>query len=232
MTDGPKVDVVLIHGAMHGAWCWERVIPFLQADPRVAVVRAIDLPGHGEEVGRMPTDEITLDDYVDEVVRTIEQGALRNIVLVGHSLGGITITPVADRVPDRIERLVYLTTICPPAGADVLSMVFGESRPEMQGGQNPPDMFCTDFDDATTEWLVSRLVDQPPLPMTAPIAVATPPAGIPATYILCEHDEALTTPFQREQAAQVGARIVTLDAGHSPFATHPEALAALILEDV
>jgi pimeloyl-ACP methyl ester carboxylesterase len=218
-----RADIVLVHGAMHGAWCWEHVVPFLRGDPRTATVRAVDLPGD---------DDTTLDDCVDHVVEVIEQADLRNLVMVGHSLGGITITPAANRIADRIQRLVYLTTICPPSGATVFDLVMDDPRPEMKGGMNPPDMFCTDFDDETRSWLVDRLRNQPALPLTTPIAEPTPPPSIPCTYILCERDEALTTAFQAEQAERVGATIVSIDAGHSPFATHPAELAALILRDV
>jgi pimeloyl-ACP methyl ester carboxylesterase len=216
-------DIVLVHGAMHGAWCWDRVVPFLRADPRTARVHAIDLPG---------AEDTTLDDCISHVVDVIERAGMRNIVLVGHSLGGITITPVANRIVDRLQRLVYLTTICPPAGSTVFDLVMDDPRPEMKGSMNPPEMFCTDFDDETREWLVSRLSSQPAQPLTTPVAEPTPPPSSPCTYILCERDEALTPAFQAEQAERVGATIVTIDAGHSPFAPHPAELAALILSDV
>ncbi len=218
-TDLTRSDIVLVHGAMHGAWCWDRLGPHLRSDPRVRSVVAVDLPGH---------TEATLDDYVAHVVGIIEQGDLRNIVLVGHSLGGITITPVAHRVSQRMRCLVYLTTTCPPGGATVFDVIANDPRPEMKGRTDPPDMFCTDFDAETREWLVSRLRDQPVQPLLTPITEPTPPASIPCVYILCTRDEALTVPYQTEQAERVGATIRPIDAGHSPFATHPAELAALI----
>jgi pimeloyl-ACP methyl ester carboxylesterase len=221
--DETETDIVLVHGAMHGAWCWDRVIPHLRSDPSVGQVHAVELPGR---------DDTTLDDYITHVVDAIEQADLHHIVLVGHSLGGITITPVAHRVSERMQRLVYLTTTCPPAGATVFEVIADDPRPEMSGRVDPPDMFCTDFDDDTREWLVSRLRDQPMQPLLTPIDEPTPPPSIPCAYILCERDEALTVPYQTEQAERVGATIVTLDAGHSPFATHPAELAELILAGV
>ena len=218
-----RADIVLVHGAMHGAWCWDRVVPRLRADPRIAAVHAVDLPDN---------DDTTLDQYVDHVVEAIERADMRNIVMVGHSLGGITVTPAANRIAARMQRLVYLTTICPPAGATVPDLVMDDPRPEMKGGMNPPDMFCTDFDDETREWLVGRLRDQPAQPLTTPITEPAPPPSIPCTYILCRRDEALTLVFQTEQAERIGATIVSMDAGHSPFATHPAELADVILSDV
>lgn len=218
-------DIVLVHGAMHGSWCWDRVVPRLEADPRSRRVVAVDLPGTAANPGPVPVDEITVDHYVDHVVGLIDDADLRDIVLVGHSLGGITITPVAHRVASRMRHLVCLTSIHPPAGRTVLEVMFGGSDP----GIRIPEAFTTDFDESDAAWLTGRLVDQPPLPLSTPIVTATGPASVPVTYVRCGRDEALTPTVQTEQAERMGADVVDLDAGHSPFVTHVDELAAIIL---
>jgi pimeloyl-ACP methyl ester carboxylesterase len=226
--DRDDFAVVLVHGAVHGAWCWAPTLPHLQADSRVRSVVALDLPGHGENRS-IPDDDITLDNYVATVVDAVDSADLRNIVLVGHSLGGITITPAAHQLSDRLARLVYLTTTCPPAGKSVNDLLVEETRPAFRMGMDMPTIFCTDFDDDQREWLTSRLGNEPTGPFTTPVTIERPPAAVEAIYIRCQRDEALSAAYQTEHAERIGAEIRSLDAGHSPFVTHPAELTALIL---
>src|SRR5713101_6473680 len=94
---------VLVHGAWHGSWCWEKVVPLLrQAGHQV---ETLDLPGHGQD--RTPIHEITLATYTKRVCETLDAQA-EPVILVGHSMGGIVITQVAEERPEKIATLVYL----------------------------------------------------------------------------------------------------------------------------
>ncbi len=223
-------NFVLVHGAVHGAWCWERVIPVLEASPGVEAVVAVDLVGHGARLGEKPLEDISIDDYVDNVVGEVEGRDLHDVVLVGHSLAGITITPAAHWLGSRLRRLVYLSTTNPAVGQSVEDRMNDPLSP-LSRGVDFETMFCNDLDEETSTWLLSRLGPEPPGPMAEKVAVAAGPPDVASTYILFEKDEALPPAFQREQArtAQVD-EIVTLDAGHSAFASRPEELAALLLQ--
>ena len=95
---------VLVHGAWHGSWCWEKVVPLLkQAGHQV---EPLDLPGHGQD--KTPICEITLAAYTKRVCETLDAQA-EPVILVGHSMGGIVITQIAEERPEKIQRLVYLT---------------------------------------------------------------------------------------------------------------------------
>ena len=94
---------VLVHGAFHGAWCWTKLTPELEARGHRAV--AFDLPGGGED--KTPIEQVTLDAYVERVVEAVARESER-VILVGHSLGGISTTAVAERIPDRLRLLIYL----------------------------------------------------------------------------------------------------------------------------
>jgi pimeloyl-ACP methyl ester carboxylesterase len=96
----------LVHGAFHGGWCWEKVIPELERLGHTAL--AIDLPGYGERVN----ERASLAGYRDPVLEVLEPGD----VLVGHSLGGLVITVAADAAANRIRHLVYLATLLPTEG--------------------------------------------------------------------------------------------------------------------
>jgi len=220
---------VLIHGGAHGAWCWDRIVPLLQSGPGVDEVVAVDLPGHGTRLAVKPLDEITLADFVAAVVREIEERDLRDVILVGHSLGGLTITAAAERVATRLRRLVYLSTVNPATGKSVEDVMRHPLSP-LARGVELQQMFCNDLDAETAAWLLGNLGPEPAGPMREPVSVAQPPAGVAATYILLERDEALTPELQREQARTLGvADIVSFDAGHSAFASRPRELAELLL---
>lgn len=220
---------VLVHGGAHGAWCWQRLVPFLAASPRVETVVAVDLPGHGARSHVKPLEEITLADYVEDVVHEIETRDLREVVLVGHSLAGITLPPAAARVASRLRRIVYLSTSNPAPGQSIMDLMEHPLSP-LARGLDFHAMFCNDLDEATAAWLHANLESEPPGPMLERVAVATAPAGVGSSYVLLERDQALPPDYQREQARNAGVdEVVPFDAGHSAFASRPAELAALLL---
>jgi pimeloyl-ACP methyl ester carboxylesterase len=222
-------NFVLVHGGSHGSWCWDRLVPHLRSDSRVESVLAIDLPGHGANRDGRPLEAITLADYVDDLVREIESRDLREIVLVGHSLAGITIPRAAARVPDRMQRLVYLSTSNPVAGQSIADLMAHPLSP-LSRGVDFREMFCNDLDDETTAWLYAKLEPEPPGPISEPVPPVTLPHGLKSTYILLELDEALPPAFQREQAAHANVdEVVPFNAGHSAFLSRPRELAELLL---
>lgn len=220
---------ILVHGASHGAWCWERVLPLLEADPRVREVIAVDLPGHGALREVKPLADITLDDYVAHVVDLIEARDLEDVVIVGHSLAGLTLPPVAHRVEARLRRVIYMASAHPEKGRAVVDLMDHPLSP-VQRGVSMEAMFCNDLDSERSQWLMSQLVDEPPRVMETPVEVPRAPSGLPSTYILLERDEALPPEFQREQAQTAGVdEVVCFDTGHSAFAAKPRELAELLL---
>jgi pimeloyl-ACP methyl ester carboxylesterase len=223
------VNYVLVHGAAHGAWCWERVVPYLEAHPRVGSVLAIDLSGHGARRGVKPLADIAIADYIDDIVREIESHDLRDVVLVGHSMAGLSIPHAAARLMPRIARLVYLASSIPPAGSTITELMKHPLSP-VSRGIDAQTMFCNDLDPEASAWLLERLVEEPPGPMTEPVAKAELPPDLATTYILLERDATLPEALQLEQAevAQVD-EVVRFDSGHSAFASRPRELAELLL---
>ncbi|ABA51823.1 esterase EstC [Burkholderia pseudomallei 1710b] len=154
-----SLPFVLVHGAWHGAWAYERVIPALAAHGHAAVAR--DLPAHGVNArfpasfAKRPLDAAafasepspvagtTLDDYVDHVLHTVDQARAlghERVVLVGHSMGGLAITMAAERAPEKIAKLVYLAAFMPTAGTKGLDYV---RAPENQGEMLGPLMMAS-----------------------------------------------------------------------------------------
>lgn len=220
---------VLVHGAVHGAWCWEPLIPYLDARPTTRGVLAVDLPGHGRRLDLQPFEEIGIDDYVAAVAEDIEAADLRDIVLVGHSLAGITIPGVAARLPDRVRRLVHLASAHPAPGESVMDLMQHPLSP-VSRGIGPETMFCNDLDEERSAWLLGNIGSEPPGPMIESIGPVEVELAEPTVYILCEHDEALPPELQREQARNAGAaEIIPFDSGHSAFASRPRELAELLI---
>ena len=112
-----KPTIVIVHGAWGGAWAFKRVEALLR-DKGFNVYRP-QLTGLGERV-HLARPDVGLSVHIEDVVNTILFEDLHDITLVGHSYGGMVITGVADRVPDRIKRLVYLDAMVPNDGESVL----------------------------------------------------------------------------------------------------------------
>jgi len=230
---------LLVHGAWHGAWCWAKVVPLLEARGHKAI--AIDLPGHGED--RRPLGEMTLDAYGRKVVEAAETLSERPYV-VGHSMGGGVISAAAEMNPDVIERLVYLTAFLPTDGKSMIDTSqdpTNELMPRVtqfaEDGQSvsiAPELlreaFYADCSDDDVAFARERLCLQSVAPLAAPIA-ASPDRyhRVPRDYIACTEDRAINYTLQQQMLADVPCeRVATLDTSHSPFFSAPEALADVL----
>ena len=120
--------IVLLHGSWHGSWCWKNVIPLLQAKGYSA--HAIDLPAHGND--KSDVINISLDSYVDKVITTINQ-IDKQVILIGHSMGGSVITQVAENIPEKINRLIYLAAFLPENGSSLYDYALQDSESELAG---------------------------------------------------------------------------------------------------
>jgi pimeloyl-ACP methyl ester carboxylesterase len=225
-TERPaKPTIVIVHGAWGGAWAFRKVDVMLRQ--RGVEVYRPQLTGQGDRV-HLARPDIGLNTHIDDVVNMILYEGLNNIILVGHSYGGMVITGVADRVPDRIRRLVYLDAMVPNDGDSVVSLLGrGDFIKQMTKG----------------DYLVPPWVkpDQPP-PHDVPQAVKTFTDAIvlkneaarklPATYILTvEKDkQAKDDDFfkQSERAKEKGWTMLQLTADHNPQWSAPEALVEML----
>ncbi len=230
---------VLVHGAWHGAWCWRHILPLLRA--RGHEVLAPDLPGHGDDPAE-PAGQ-TLDGYSQCIAATV-RACGTDVVLVGHSLGGLVISAVAEALPERIRRLVYVTGFLPRDGDSLVRICSADpGNPLNAASVRTPDGKCVTVDPERLRELFyadcpdedfavanARLGPEPIAVMFQTVHVTPERFGrVPRAYIHCSRDVALP-PFV--QALMVAASpcetVLTLPTGHSPFFAAPERLADLL----
>ncbi len=210
---------VIVHGAWGGGWDWKPVDSVLTASANK--VYRPTLTGLGERV-HLLTPSVDLSTHIMDIVNVIRFENLNDVVLVGHSYGGMVITGVADRIPDRIRRLVYVDAIVPNDGESLATALRGSRNEKgfasllesakngaivpawVKPGTNPP----TD-------------VPQPVKAFTEPLRLQNPAARrIPATYILtvdagkAESDDDFASFAERAKAR--GWTYHVLQADHTP----------------
>ncbi len=231
---------VLVHGSAHGSWCWERVVPLLQQ--RGHVVTAVDLPGNGHD--DTPLAEVTLETYA-EFLRDVLDAQDGPAVLVGHSLGGISISRTAELRPDKVAVLVYLTALLlqdgkpfMPAESDDPNEVRRalETRTSWNISDDlthvvyKPELaqhrFYNDCSPEDVAWAKSIIVPQPIGPLISPMQISEANFGrVPRVYIECALDNAVTPELAREMyTALPCAEVIEMQTGHSPFLSAPNEL--------
>jgi pimeloyl-ACP methyl ester carboxylesterase len=228
---------VLVHGAFHGGWCWELVSPLLEAAGHTVV--APNLPGMAGDP--TPLDRVTLAlcaDFTAEIVRA--QSA--PVILVGHSLGGITISETAERVPDRIAALVYIAALLVPSGVAAMESSknatnYRGARPSADGisiGYDPvvaQEIFFSKTPAALAAKAAARLTPQPTAPVREPLKLSEARFGrVPRAYVECIEDISVPLTLQREMQAVLPCDpVFALNTDHSPFLSAPQALTDCLL---
>jgi pimeloyl-ACP methyl ester carboxylesterase len=231
---------VLIHGAWHGAWCWEKVIPLLEKEGHRVV--APDLPGHGKD--KRPIADITLQAYTDRVCQILDEQS-DPVVLVGHSMGGVVITQTAEYRPEKISKLVYVTAFLlqngefllqhaePDTEALVLpNLIMSEDQSYANVKQEAlKEVFYADCSDEDVEFAKSRLVPQAAAPFATPVSTTEKNFGrVPRVYIACLRDRAISPSIQEKlYTALPCENVISMDTSHSPFFSAPEELAKHLL---
>lgn len=226
-------DFLLIHGASHGAWCWSKLVPELEARGHTA--RAIDLPSHGDDP--TPPEAVTLSDYVAACVDALGD----DTILVGHSLGGLTITLAAAQAPERVSTLVYLCAFVPPPGqafaeirqsavTDALQSTVSVDRDRGVSNvvtANAAPVFYSDCTEEDIAYALPRLSPQPIAVLTEPL-LFDPPAT-ERHYILCAGDRVIRPDYQRGiTGGWPDDHVHEMASGHSPFFSDPGRLAEIL----
>ena len=226
---------ILVHGAAHGGWCWEKVAPILEA--RGHKVCAPDLPGLGKD--QTPPANVTLADNVEKISRLLDKME-EPVILVGHALGGVTISQVAEARRRKLKALVYVCGLMPPSGKTSREMTAGDpdalfrrSREVSPDGMTYtfarnqlPAMFYADVSPEDRYRAMERLRPQPLVISTTPLSLTEDRYGsVPRWYIECTRDNAVALARQRAMVKTLPCKVISMECGHTPFYSAPEELA-------
>jgi len=201
---------VLVHGAWHGGWAWERVVPLL---PNAV---APDLT-HDRDVG--------LDDHVDELLSVVDSVDDPDLVLVGHSYAGLVVRQAADRRPDRVAHVVLVEGWAARSGVSLIDLapflagILAAADGWRVPAPAPAAYGVTDPEDVA--WLSSRLCDQPLRTFTEPTTLTGAVDRIPGTAVHCRPE---VRPFAR-LGKELGYRSVAIDGAHDIMLTDPRGVA-------
>jgi Alpha/beta hydrolase family len=217
----------LVHGAWHGAWAWERLAPELE------------VRGHHPVAVELPADDVGkgLDDYARAVADAL--GDADDVVLVAHSLGGLTAPLVPALRP--VARIVLVAAFVPRPGQSLIDQLRGEDRGILlpgNAGRSTDDAKRTEWTDAAIA-IDSLYHDADPLDAAAAFARLRPQAAkpqveptpldawpdVPTEYVVCAQDRMIDPDYQRRQPFPQR----TLASGHSPMLSRPTELARLLI---
>jgi pimeloyl-ACP methyl ester carboxylesterase len=224
---------VLVHGAWHGGWCWRWLAPLLREQGHRVFTPT--LTGLGERA-HLLAPEIDLTMHVEDVLGVLRYQDLSDVVLVGHSYGGMVVSGVVERAPERVAHAIYLDAFLPNDGEsirdlgtpdlDEIAAMYGD------GWRMPPSGKAVDFGVANPEiaaWIDARLGDQPYGTFTEPIHLTRSKDDDRArSFILASE---FLFPAHADRARERGFEVRELmGAGHDAMVTMPQELATMLLD--
>lgn len=238
---------VLVHPAWFGGWCWARVTPLLRAAGHAVLTPT--LTGLGDRA-HLLDHGVDLQTHVEDVVNTLVYEDLAAVVLVGNSSGGMVVTGVADRAPERVAEVVYLDAFVPEDGECLFDLLTPERRAGMEAlvrdeGDGwllprtaPPPWeeilprLWEITDPADLAWALPRLRATPAGHFTRPVRLVNGATGrLPRSYVRCTRYPQPTFDRFAQQAREApGWRYRELDCSHLPSITCPGGLADVLLE--
>jgi pimeloyl-ACP methyl ester carboxylesterase len=240
-TPGERPALVLVHGGSHAGDCWGPTVAALADRAPDLRVLAVDLPGRGQEPGDLAT--LTIERCADSVVEQVDRAGLDRVVLVGHSMAGITLPGAARRLgAERLAGLVWIACAIPPEGGTVLDTISGPlrfvaARRARSGGVSAPMprplarwAFCNGMTPEQTAWTLARQHREAATVLAEPVSQEGMPV-VPRTWVIPLRDRAQPPARQREAIERLGiADVVELDACHDVMVSHPDELAGVLAE--
>jgi pimeloyl-ACP methyl ester carboxylesterase len=240
-------NFLLVHGAWHGAWCWQRVLPGLfQAGHRA---HAVTLTGVGERAHLLHKG-IDLETHIQDVMAAMNAEEMDDVILVVHSYAGVIGTAIASRVPQRLSHLVYVDAVVPQPGeswSSTHSPATREARLASAAQSEhhafaPPDASIFGLNVADQAWVNRRQTPMPAAPYTQTMDFDPQRAAlVPRTYVSCVARAFSTIDAIRPRVRDPkfwdgawlpGSQVIDLQTGHDPMISAPDALLDILLSRV
>jgi pimeloyl-ACP methyl ester carboxylesterase len=235
-------DLVLVHGGEHAADCWDLVVTELQRQEPELRILAVDLPGRGRTPGDLAT--VTIGEWVDSVVADIDREGLGDIVIVGHSMAGVTVPGVVAKLGSaRVREMVLVAAFVPRQGQAIVDTLGGPlavfARFAARGGRPfkvpraaAQYAFCNGMTKEQRRLTVSKLYTESARIPGEPVDRSGFPDDVPRTWILTTRDRALSNKSQHASMAALGGvqEVIPIEACHDVMFSHPERLAEILVE--
>ena len=226
---------VVAHGAWSAGWAWKKMHPLMGALGHTLVTPTYT--GIGER-SHLAHAGINLDIHITDILKVLEFEDLRDVILIGHSYGGMVATGVADRAAGRIAQLVYLDAFVPRHGDSLLSLTPADNRSRVldgvrtQGGgwRIPANPLPSDTRTEDVAWSTPRRVMQPLKTWEQPIELMGAVDTLPRSYIYCNKfgPGDVFRQFADRARVEAGWAYFEMDASHNPHITVPQELARLL----
>jgi pimeloyl-ACP methyl ester carboxylesterase len=226
---------VVCHGAWSAGWTWKKMRPLMRAAGHELFTPSYT--GIGER-SHLAHAGIDLGTHIDDILNVLRFEDLADVVLIGHSYGGMVATGVADRAPERIRQVIYLDAFAPKNGEAAMSLqpeavrtrMMEAVRTQGDGWRVPPNPMPPDTDAADVAWAMPKRVMQPVKTFQQPIALTGAVDKLPRSYIYCTRSGPgdVFRQFADRAKTESGWRYVEMDASHNPHITCPTALMAVL----
>jgi pimeloyl-ACP methyl ester carboxylesterase len=235
-------DLVLVHGGAHAADCWDLVVAQLAQDAPGLRVLAVDLPGRAGKPADLSGIRIT--DWVESVVADVDDAGFGDVVVVGHSLAGITVPGVMAKLGvRRVREAVFVAAFVPPHGNSVVDALRGPLVPLARAAgriQRPFPMpvaaarfaFCNGMTREQRRFAMSRLRLESANVILEPVDRSGMPDGVPRTWIMTLADRALSVRQQQACIRSLGGvqALIYIDSCHDVMIREPKWLARVLME--
>jgi pimeloyl-ACP methyl ester carboxylesterase len=235
-------DLVLVHGGEHAGDCWDLVVAEVHRQAPELRALAVDLPGRGRTPGDLAT--ATIGEWVDSVVADIEAAELGDVVIVGHSMAGVTVPGVAAKLGSpRVREMILAAAFVPRQGQAIVDTLGGPlaifARFAARGGRvfKVPRLaaqyaFCNGMTREQRRLTMSKLYAESARIPGEPVDRSALPEDLPRTWILTTRDRALSNKSQQASIAALGGvkDVIPIDACHDVMFSHPERLAQILIE--
>ncbi len=228
-----QVTFLVAHGAWSAGWAWKKMHPLMTAAGHRLITPTYTGLGEREHLANPSID---LDTHIQDLLEVIKFEQLDDFVLIGHSYGGMVATGVADRVPERISRVIYLDAFVPRDGQAMIDLLSGDGPVRLRtavkngdGWRLPPNPLPPDTPAEDAQWIQALRLPQPAKTFETPVRLHKGDTTIPRSYVYYTRTSP-GDPFRvfAERAQREHWDYHELDASHSAHITAPEALAALL----
>ena len=235
--------LVLIHGGEHSADCWDPTVVELQRQAPKLRVLVPDLPGHGDTRGDLTV--VTIADCVRSAVDQIEAAGLGDVVVVGHSLAGLTVPGVVTALGSgRVSEMILAASCLPAQGHAIVDTLVGPLAWYVRRAvrlKKPPKttpdwlsavLFCNGMSREQRRFTLSRIAPEATTLITEPVDRTGLPQDVPHTWILTLRDHALCQRIQLRSIAALGGvhTLIPVDTCHDLMISEPRLLAGILVE--